>query len=186
MVIVAKKWYNAYLVGVALSAMFLAIQMLIAAVLGFVLTIFASGFLLLIAHLIIPKGTEGRNKALLWSAGFPFLTSAYLIVACILIFIIADHVGRPVDFGDSWELALGRGYFLVMIDSTESTEITRQNEATDVSDVTQVAQVGAVVLGKRSRDGVTSYFMFDTVTHVNQPHPFCSGHDGIETLCLTL
>jgi hypothetical protein len=139
------------------------IGLIIFAIVGLVSATIFGLLLLLVAYLIVPKGAVGRKRAMILSVGFPFIIPVYLGIAFVVYAMVSEAIGRPIDYGDSWRLALGRGYQMLMIDTTDHAAITSKGPSV-VADITNIEQVGSMVIGKTTGKDTPPFFLLDTGT----------------------
>lgn len=137
--------------------------MLFIAAAAFFLILVSSPVLLFIAHLIVPKGAGSRTMALILSFAFPMITAGYFILAFFINAFIAEMVGRPMDYGDFWIVAINNGYRMEMIDSTDKADITLNNEHV-ISDIIKIELISQIVIGETSGDNSPHFFLLNTAT----------------------
>jgi hypothetical protein len=130
------------------------------------------------------KGVQGRRKAILSSALFPFACLAWAAIVFAFQAVINEELlHRDAGAGDAWECPLPNGYAILMIDITDhgwvynpKTQVAGGvGEQEDAPYGVRLLQVdGRYIVGgldskadeedNRNRQRVDSYFLLDTQT----------------------
>ena len=140
---------------------------------GFLLAMVAGLISLGIFAILIPRKTPRRGYGLLFSALLPFVLLFYFGIAFVGYAMLSYSRGYDPGIGDSWQVPLGGGYSLVMIDTPEQASISMPN-AEDIS-IGKLTKVGVLVIGEQRKDEVSAvparataippgYFILDTST----------------------